>query len=420
MKFVSRLALAAILSLGTASMVAVPAVAQKNKKGEAAAGPKLELSDAFRTPAAAAENAIKAKDAATAQTQLDAARAVAKNDSERFYVNYLGLQLGILKQDNAAIGQALDALIPDPHTPAAQLPAYNFVRASLLFKEKKQAQAIPYLIKARDLGSTEHDIPLLLAQAYFESGKTGEGAAEIEKAMEAERAAGRKPPADWYSYVVPRLYKAGDRAGTTQWQLRYLKDYPSPANWRTVIALYRDSLNSQGQQLNKGQKIDLYRLQDIAGALADQNDIQDYANAAQNSGLPWEAKRVIDTGRKSGKLPASAAEANSIYGAATSGIAQESSLTVYETKAKSDPTGKGAASTGDAYLASGNAPKAVEMYQLALTKGGVDADEVNTRLGIALTQAGQKPAAKEAFAKVQAAPRSDIAKMWVSWIDMNP
>ena len=48
---------------------------------------------------------------------------------------------------------------------------------------------------------------------------------------------------------------------------------------------------------------------------------------------------------------------------------------------------------------------------------GVDADEVNTRLGIALARSGDKAGAKAAFAEVKGAPRSGIAALWTAYVD---
>ncbi len=60
-----------------------------------------------------------------------------------------------------------------------------------------------------------------------------------------------------------------------------------------------------------------------------------------------------------------------------------------EKTAAAAPNGKPASRTADAYLGYGDNAKAIELYKLALTKGGVDNDEVNTRLGIALLALGR-------------------------------
>ncbi len=68
-------------------------------------------------------------------------------------------------------------------------------------------------------------------------------------------------------------------------------------------------------------------------------------------------------------------------------------------------------------MANNNNAKAVELYQLALSKGGVDADEINTRIGIAHARAGQSAEAKAAFAKVTNGPRGEIANFWSLYVD---
>ncbi|OYU73307.1 MAG: hypothetical protein CFE32_21295, partial [Alphaproteobacteria bacterium PA3] len=60
------------------------------------------------------------------------------------------------------------------------------------------------------------------------------------------------------------------------------------------------------------------------------------------------------------------------------------------------------------------------LFRLAQKKGGIDADVVNTRLGIALARAGQKDAARAAFQAVNGAARKDVAQFWLLWLDQTP
>lgn len=418
MKMISKVALTAALTIGTAATVATPALAQKNKKGDAAAAPQMQMSAEFRKLAIPVDAAAKAQNWAAVEQALPALDAAAKSDDEKYLVAAWRLPVVAQRNNPNELAPALDALLANPKTPQADLGKFNYVRGQVAVQLKKPAEAIPYLRKARDLGYQDSNLQLLLTQSLIDSGDVNGGVAELDKAIAAEKAAGRKAPEAWYNYGVSRLYKAGDRTATSTWLMREIADYPTPENWRKAILVYRDGLNAQKQQLPKNEKLDLYRLQRSVGALADANDYYDYANAAINSGLPWEAKAVIDEGRSNGKIPASEASTAQLYSAATKGIAAELPLATYETKAKAAAQGSTAAQTGDAYLASGNSAKAVELYRLALQKGGVNADEVNTRLGIALARGGDKAGAREAFAKVQGQPRSDIAKFWIA--SLNP
>ena len=70
-----------------------------------------------------------------------------------------------------------------------------------------------------------------------------------------------------------------------------------------------------------------------------------------------------------------------------------------------------AMAAGDTFLSYDMPAKAIEMYQLALSKPGVDAPRVLTRLGIAQADAGQLAEAQATFAKVDG-PRKPIAALW--------
>ena len=134
-------------------------------------------------------------------------------------------------------------------------------------------------------------------------------------------------------------------------------------------------------------------------------------------GLPVEARKILQEGISAGKIPANNAEYKAMQSEIAKLIANEGPLGPLETKAKAGGDGKLASQTGDAYLSQGNNAKAAELYRAALQKGGVNADEVNTRLGIALARGGDKAGAKAAFAAVQGAPRKDLASLWALHVD---
>ena len=55
-----------------------------------------------------------------------------------------------------------------------------------------------------------------------------------------------------------------------------------------------------------------------------------------------------------------------------------------------------------------------------MQKGGVDADTVNTRLGIALANSGDKAGAQAAFDTVKTEPRPGIAGLWLAYLASPP
>lgn len=422
MKFVSKLAMATALTLGISALGTAPALAQKaDKKADknAAAGPELKVSDEFRKAAVAGETALKAKDLATADTQIAAAETLAKNDDEKYYSAFLRLQLELERKNEVGQMKALGILATNPKTPADRINVYgaiyNYMVGSTFLAQKKPAEAIPSLLKARELGSTQPDLPVLLANAYAATGKPNESIAEVTRAIEASKAAGRKPPVDWYKFAIPRVNATGDRAAMADWLKRFIAEYPTVQNWRWAIQVYRQGTAAA----SKTEKINLYRLMRATNALADRGDYSDYSFAAQQSGLPWEAVAVIDEGRKAGKVTASDSDVQRTYTASQTAVKSEGSLDGLAKQAAAAKDGRSASQTGDAFLASGNYARALELYDLSLQKGGVDADEVNLNRGVALRALGRKDEARTAFTAVKGA-HANLALLWIASVDFPP
>ncbi|MES2337620.1 MAG: hypothetical protein V4537_05955 [Pseudomonadota bacterium] len=416
MKFISKLALGAALTAGMATTVAVaPAAAQKKKDEKAAAGPKL--SEAIRKPIAAAQTAIAAKDYPTALAQLAIAEPLAASDDEKYFVNALKLAATAPSNEIAKLTPMLDALLANPRTPPAALGQYNFLRGEVAMQQKKYAEALPFLNKAQELGFKNDNLQLHIASAMIETGNVSGGLVAIEKAIAEDAAAGRKSPEDWYNYAIARVYKT-DPSALAVWSRKKLAAYPTPANWRQSILLYRDSRSGSAVKLDRGQQIDLFRLMRATKSLADRGDYLEYADLTNLGGFPSEAKAVLEEGRATGKIPAGDAIATRLMTDVNTALKLETSLAPAEAKARAASNGRGALGTADAYLGIGQTAKAIELYLLAQQKGGIDASELNLHLGAAYAQAGQTEQAKAAFNAITApGPRKDIAAFWLQYLN---
>lgn len=411
MKLLPNVALALMLSLGATTMVAASAAAKDKKDEKAAAGPQYDLSKEFRAAAAPIGDALKAKDYAGAEAKLAVAEPLAKNDDERYFVAIYHLQIADSKKDLAGIARALDALIANPKTPAADLANYNNARGGVAVDLNQNAEAIPFLLKARELGVTSTDLQISLAKAYGGTGKMREAVAELGKAIEMEKAAGRTAPEPWFAFVVTNLYALHDLPNGEGWLVRQIAAYPKLSTWKTAVGNFRKVVDPSNTKFTKFQKLDLFRMMRGTKALNDANDYYVYANSAQDSGLPWEALAVINEGRAAGRIPAGDADINRIYTAASAAVKTEVSAATAAGKSKPSVA-------GDIYLADGNYTKAAELYGTALGQPGADANAINLHLGVALANLGRKDEAKAAFAKVTGAPLSDFARLWTIWLDM--
>lgn len=416
MTFASRAALAAGLSVGALALAAIPAGAVRvQEKGKAEQKGNIRVSAAFRTPAAAAQTAIAARDAATAEPHVAAAEAAAQSDQEKYFAAQIRYDLETLKNNDEGRARALDAMIASPLLVPTAAPSIHFVRGTIANRLRKPADAVRFLTRAQELGATNADLPLQLAIALFDTNNLAGGTAAMDRAVRAREAAGQKAPEEWFRFVVSKLYQSGDRANAATWLMRQIQNYPSPSAWRSAVLIYMEQASGRGTPLARGDRIDLYRLIRAAGGLAGESDYFNYAKAAHEAGLPLEAKTVIDEGRAAGKVPAGSAAIATVYTAASAAVRADVALDTLDRQARAAANGRLAAQTADAYLGAKQYNAAIALYEIALQKGGVEVPSVTLHLGIAQALAGNKAGAQATLARVTAGTQAEIARFWVAY-----
>jgi tetratricopeptide (TPR) repeat protein len=426
MKTVSKLALAAIFATGASGLaLSAPAFA-KDKKAEAKA-PGLKLSPDVLKAGQAAQTAIAAKDFATAEPAVVQVEAAAKTDDDKYIAAAMRYDL---EQQKLAVSQAanpnapinetvlakpLEALIASPSTPAADRGRYAYRRGALAFNGKQYPQALQYFAQAKQLDYNDPNLSLQIVKAKMESGDVAGATADLDAAIAAQSAGGQKADEQLYRYAIAKSYQAKLKPQTMTWLKKWVSAYPTSKNWRDTIVLYGVQQNAL-VPMDETQKIDMFRLMRATKSLADQNDYLEYADSVNRRGLPSEAQAVVKEGIATGKIPASNTLAKGLIADTTTAIRNDGPIAAIEKRAEAAPNGKLAASTGDVYLGQDNYAKAVTMYRLALTKGGVAADDVNLHLGIALAKSGDKAGASTAFGAIQSSPRKETADLWSTWM----
>ena len=427
MKTFSKLALAIALTGSAGVLTTYPAVA-KDKKEEAKPG--LKLSPDILKAAQGAQTALAAKDIATATPLVAQVEAGAKTPDDKYLAANFRLNLEQLKlqaqtaanpnapQDNTPLIAPLDALIASPNLPPEARGQVLFQRASIAYNARQYAQASQLLTQAKAAGYTSDNLDLLIVQSKINGGDTAGGVADLTAIIDKATAAGQKAPEDYYRLALSKELAAKDNAGGFVLMKKYLTAYPTAKNWRDMIVIY-GLQNGSIATLDNSQKLDLFRLMRATKSLADQVDYGDYAQKAYDRGLPAETLTVLSEGAATGKMPATNNASKLLRSTATESLKNQGSLAALAAKAQASPNGKLAQQTADAYLGADDNAKAAELYRTALQKGGVDTDEVNTRLGIVLARSGDKAGAKAAFALVKGT-RAGIAQLWTVYVDAPP
>lgn len=411
MKTLSFLSLGTALALGAAATLSVsPAYAAKKEKAPEA--PKLELSKEFRVAAGPVEADIKAGKLDGMSARLDALTTQYKLPDEQFILGGRRYEFGKVTNNQGELRKAVITMIDSKSGLAGNLAQLNGAAGQYAYNAKDFNDALTRLSEAVRLGNKDPDTFIIMAESSFQLGKMSEGLGFAERAVAEKKALGQPAPADWYQRALSIAIRAKLPSEVAKWSRSRVSAYPTPQNWRDALLIYKDSNKLEGQSA-----LDVMRLIRSAKALAGERDYFEYAALAAERGLPGEAKSVIEEGMASGAIGKASRPLNELLTAASAKVAGDlASLAASEKRASSDAAGKIAAGTADAYLGYGQDSKAAPLYKIALQKGQVDSDAVNTRLGIALARQGQKAEAKAAFAAVGGA-RADIAKYWALWLD---
>ncbi|CAA9503976.1 MAG: hypothetical protein AVDCRST_MAG39-1547 [uncultured Sphingomonadaceae bacterium] len=419
MNAASKIALAVALTLGgasTATLVATDAaVAQRAKRGQAAAMPaptsrKYNLSKAGRAALAPAETALTASNFAGAQAALTAAQPSLTTADDRYIAAGMLLRVGVGLNDQAIQRRAIDAMIASGAAQASEMPALLRNAAALAQNANDRAAAERYLTQLAQLTPGDAQAMAALAESQNSAGRPAQAAETLNRAITARVAAGQTVEEAWYKRALAFALNAKSPAAATTAGRALVSAYPTATNWRDSLLVYEQLTRPDAQV-----RLDLMRLQRATGSLAGERDYFELADMLNDGGYPAEARAVLDAGVAARQInPSKAGFAELIRLTGTKATAERSSLGNLERQARAG-NGRLALSTADVFYGYGDYAKSAELYQLALTKGGVDAATVNLRLGAALAQANRTAEARTALQAVTG-PRQELANYWLAYL----
>lgn len=377
------------------------------------------VSAAVRKSVGEAQKALAAEDYAAVEKSLAAAEVASTNNTERYFVSSVNLQLQMAKfsadqkasparsPDRRALIKSLDTLIANPATPADVLSKLNRVRSQLGAKSAMSGGA------AVSAGNAP-DEALAIAETKLENGDLQSGLDALDAAIQKKTAQGQKVPEEYYRFAIAKTASANMRPEAVYWLKRYASAYPTPKAWANIATVYALSQNAL-TKLSENEKLDVWRLLREAKALRSADDYLEYGDLALRQMMSGEGIAVLQEGQTSGKLTGNAT-ANGLIRGGQAALSREAASTPDMTQIKSSANGRLALAAGDTHLMQSPLASA-DLYRLALQKGGVDNDAVNTHLGIALARSGDKSGARAAFSAVTYGARREIAQFWLTWLD---
>ncbi len=408
--------LALMLAAGLTALAVEPAAAQKKEKAPKNAGkaPAPELSAPYRKAFAEVQAAQKAANAADMATKIAALEPMAATADEKYYLGVMRFELSKLTKDKATTRKAVNEMVSSQSKLITNLPDLLYNAGAMAYEAGDYRDAVAKLGQADQAGSQDVNRYLLSAEANFKLNQVPAGLAILRKAVDQQKASGQPAPQEWFRRAVGMSMKAKLNPELTAWSMDMVRSYPTATNWRDALVLYRD-----GARLDPLVQLDVFRLMRQTKSLAGEKDFYDYAEVANARALPGEAKAVIEEGFANNSVSRTSKPVNEMLALVNGKIgADKASVAADERRARASADGKIAANTGNAYLGYGDYAKAIELFKLALSKGGVDNDAVNTRLGIALAMMGQREDAKSAFKAVTGPQRATVAQFWKLYMDI--
>ena len=406
MNFASSLAIAAtLIGCGT---LASAAAAQAGANAQAAPAPRaIKLSKG-------AQKAVEELQAAVGKPEfgakLAAAQAVAKTSEDRYFI--AKLQLSHAGQDKAAQRVAAEAILASGGADATETATIRRFLEGQAIDSGDPAQAEKTLGDRLAANPNDLDSLVGLARVKIELKKEGEALQLLQRAISLSKAAGQTPQETWYRNALQIAHKQRNDAAALTLAQDALAAYPSQVNFRNLVAVATPTIAKDEQTY-----VDLLRLMQVSGTMEDGKDYVRLAQQLEIDRFPGEAKAVIEAAQRAGKSvgPQGAA----VLARVNPRVAEDrAALPAVEPKARAAVDGKLALSVATAYAGYGDYAKAVELYRLALQKGGVDANLVNTRLGISLALAGQRGDAEAAF-KTVTGQRTSLANLWLAWLNQR-
>jgi hypothetical protein len=402
-------------SVAVVETVIAPAAYAQGAGKKAPAAPKL--TPAVTENLAKAKAALESRDFTTAESAANAASGAAKTADDRYYVDIVRRALYASTKNYAKLATATESLIASGRMSAAET---REAKRMLVQSYDGAGNAAKATQAARDyVNAYGHDKELTIYVASKAlGGKDYRTAIEwANKAIDGERKAGRSAPEKWYLIALKAQFESKDMNAYFNSLERMAVIFPKKEYWVQLV----DRASKEPQWSRATFELDKFRLLQAAGVSMSSAEKLAMAEAAFDRKLPSEMLAVLTPMKASGELTSDATKAArnlKLFDQATKdAAAEESGMAALEAEAAKKPTGSPLANVAETYLSVGKNAKAVELYNAAITKGGLTPLQLNAaklRLGIAQLRSGQKDAAKKTWSGITGDDGAEmLARTWI-------
>jgi tetratricopeptide (TPR) repeat protein len=373
-----------------------PSVAAAEQK----IGPKVGV------PLKAAQEAIQKKNWNLALTKIKAAQAIQPRTAyEDYKINELLWYVYLQQGRNADAARVLEQEIASGQMSANERVQRTKTLAQLYFRADNYGKAVQVGNQYLKSVPGDHDIQVLVAQAYFQQKDYKSAVAAADRVIKS----GQRPSEELLQMVLRANYELKDDAGTNKALEQLLAYYPSPDTWSRLLDGYIQQTNHDHELLA------LYRLAEDVGALTKPSQYLDMAQALFVSGFAIEAERIMDKGLAANvftgeELVRAQRTRDTVKRKADE---ERKALAGADQALASAKTADAAYKVGRLYFSAGEYAKSAAAMSKALTLPGLpDADDANMEMGVAYARLGKKTDAMKAFDAVKDPEFAEVARLW--------
>jgi tetratricopeptide (TPR) repeat protein len=394
--------------LGTAAAALAMAPAASIAADKSAAGPKATKAVGIELQAAI--TAAQAKDFATAQQHIAAAKAAPnQNDFDPVEIDIVSAFVALGQNDHAAALAAYKRIIASPYFTQAEKPEDQVATLKntmmLQAEAKDYAGAVQTGERLAATGSLDDKAAASLATAYYFNKDYVKARSLAQKAIDAAAAAHTKPDQAAMQIMFNSYADQNDQENARKYLEMMISYYPDANSWAKLID------NAVRPGLSDMQLLQLYRLRVLSGAKGDAEDYILGSDLAIKNGYPGDARSMLQAASSRGVSGIGA----KLSQAQAKAAADEKTLPGNDAAAAKSKTGQMDVLVAEQYFGYGRFDEAAAAAQRAISKGGLkDPEEPKMVVGMSLASSGKYPEAIQALQQVGGSDaQRRMAHLWI-------
>ena len=360
-------------------------------------------------PLQAAQDLMKAGKHKEALAKVREADAVPnRTPYENYYLDRMRGAAATGAGDEATASKSFEATLASGRLQTAEKLQMLEALAGSAYRTKDYARAIDWSQRYFKEGGSSANMTSLQTSAHYLSGDYAGVVRDMQQKVQAVERAIPVVDESTLRMLAASYAKLGDDAGYFNTLEKLLVHHPKKDYWADALARVQNKPGFADRLA-----LDVYRLQMATDTLDDAAQFIEMAQLALQSGLPAEAKKVVEAGYTAGKLGSGAeAERHKRLRDLANKQAGEDEKTL-----NAEVIGRNAealVATGQALVSTGRVDKGIELIEHGIAKGGLKRpDDARLHLGQAYLKGGNRDKAIEAFKAVRGTDgAADLARLW--------